>query len=59
MGKKIILESRGREGDLGGSKEGRGKDGLVQIWEEMGKKYRGSVICKEVYSNGGGTGGSH
>ena len=44
MGKKIISESRGREGDLGGSKEGREKDGLVQIWEEMGKKYRGSVI---------------
>jgi hypothetical protein len=30
--------------DLGGRERGREKRGPVQIWEEMGEKYRGSGI---------------
>jgi hypothetical protein len=40
-GNKIIMGCRGREGPER-EREGEGKRGQDQVWEEMGEKYRGS-----------------
>ena len=52
-GKKNMFRSRRREGS-GRKRRVGGKRGLVQIWEEIGKKHTGLLIWKEVCSHGGG-----
>jgi hypothetical protein len=36
-----------------GESRGRGKGGSVQVWKEIGEKYRVSGLLKEVYRIGG------